>query len=540
MLYPESQPVAGALRTPLALPRGWVWGLGLLGSVAVGALCVFVPARTALSVLALTGLVVLVLTRMDAAAALVMALADVQYVFFKVSIDWFDVTSTLSMDRLAGRIVREVPLVFPVAAVLGLWHLGGRLLMGRARKRDAIGWALPVLLVYAAVGLLWSPNRNWSIVSLGFLLVNALIFLLFLEVLKDPVRFRRLLWVFAGVGVVHALLVLGSFLVPHSRGVFQRAYTLWPNVVDFAIQVPLGRGEINGQPRMVEFLSEYHQTAMMLNAHLAALGALLFSTTRRLARIFLVPAFLLVLFTSLFINTRGPTLGLLVMFGGGMLLLPSLRRRILVVGPAILALLVVCMALQPKVSSWLRGTEEETRFVRTESTQEMKADEFSDSILPASRAFIWHEAFRLMRESWGWGVGAGNFTLHTWAALGIYSCHPHSVLNAFGVDFGWVGLLFLAGFGLMILRMWKTVHRASADTPEARVARVLLAGLAGVGTACLLDFDYALSILWIYVALTWVACFTHADTFPVKASGPGETRFDGMYDEHTPTQKGGI
>lgn len=495
--------------------------LGAAGvlAVCVGIACACVSGVVLTPAVVLSLLFLLALLRAEVAVAVLLVLATVYIVNVNVTFSWFDVTTSMPLARMAGGITRALPVFVPVAVLLSGWHWIGRMLSrGPAvNGKRPYGIGFVCLLAYSLVGIAWSPNANWTVFFIVTLYANIATFVLFVVVVRDYQCLHRLLVVYALAGVFHCALIVASFFVANDSIVYEHSVSVLDGMLDLVVNVPYGALEKEGNMRIPAFLAECHLTGLILNTQLAAISALLLVERRWLYRIVWGIAFLLVMFTTLSTDLRGPFMGLAGMIGVGLLIVPQLKRKALAIGPALLLIMLVMVVTQSYIRSIVTGRGLVSRVVRTEETDPRKVSEFSGSTVSVSRGFIWSEAFRLMWESRGLGIGAGNFTLYTHEKLRMFSCHSHSIYFSFLVDYGWVGLAFLLLMSVILYSGWKPLRDSSVSDART-VALVLVAGLVGAALSSAVDYDYSFSTVWCYLALTYASMGIAASLVPARAA----------------------
>lgn len=171
-----------------------------------------------------------------------------------------------------------------------------------------------------------------------------------------------------------------------------------------------------------------------------------------------------------------------------------------------------------------------------------------------SRLAIWESAWRMVRDTWLFGVGPDNFLTHyraymrpeAWREPNI--SHPHNLVLDAWVSLGVIGLAALAAVLALFWRDWARIRRAAsggrhdaaaeqpaaraAETPTARGGRPdpLAFGLAGAMTATLthglVDHAYFLPELaatfWTLTAAVSVLAGVHVSSWKRTSASGGQ------------------
>ena len=385
--------------------------------------------------------------------------------------------------------------VVPAGIVLLLWHMVLRPLALREAplRGNRLKYPLLLLLVCALAGLPFSPSVKWTSFRLMMFATNVLIYSFFVFEIGSAVKLRRMLWAFVLLGSVHALLVLLSYLLPHSTRVG------WPITEKLYVQIILPGGVYEDARRTVlripTFLAEFHLTTLMMVLHLAAAFALLLIEKQLWRRVLLFSVAFLMLFVATGTGARGGFVGLCAMCAFTVLVQRRLRKRVIVIVPAFLCVLMLMGAIQGRVRGAL-GAGGRSRLLMETNVKHRDPVFVPGTAIPSTRILIWRAGFAALARTKGLGIGTGNYML----APETSHQHPHSIPFSFLIDYGFVGAVAMIWMlAILSSQCWGIYRQVSS--PQRAVALAVFGGLLAIAANGLVDYAYNEPFLWAYFGL---------------------------------------
>ena len=338
------------------------------------------------------------------------------------------------------------------------------------------------LLLFALAVLFTSPDTLHSMFHYIVLLVNCIIFYIFISAVKTSDDIIKVAWCVIMSGTFQSILGLILFLLEND--VIRYSIDLaWGFLLDFKIYTgPLLESELFR--RLSSTLSS-HQLALLLAASIPiAIGLLMHEKTK--LRYIVILCISIMLVTEVMTLSRGGIIALYFSSLFVFILSSKLRPRFVFLSFFFLTGIIFLVYATNIVGNITLGTDIEPRLVKRTTAGE--ANITSQAPL---RIQLWKESFHDLRKTVFLGMGVGNMKLFEAAP------HAHSIYFSLILDFGIMGVVFLIWFGTYFLHRLFSLPWVQ-ETQSETMYVVSTAALIAVLIQGLVDFGYNLPILWLF------------------------------------------
>lgn len=364
----------------------------------------------------------------------------------------------------------------------------------------AVPLVLPIsaMLVYAALTLYFCPNREFSVIVFLILFMNILLYYYITFLITDFSVHKACMVIFLIAGLVGVAFTVYS-IIYHPR--YTVTHDLWdPFQLKFLWDPKVRlRGYAFEQPNF---------TALMLNlASSVAIGFMLVAR-QVLKKYLLANLYLLLLFAICLTSSKG-ALGAHIVMVLFIIFFNSRLSLVRIVMPSVVFLAILILV-------WIATIEFVSIF---DEPRHMNFTESDFSL--ETRLTMWKEGLNaLLEDKKGFlvGLGIGGFSYSTqnlWA---------HNLLFSFYFDFGIFGVIFLGSIFWVIFRMLYYLRRFffAQQTYYQKMSLALCGGLVAISVHSLVDFQYNLSILWLFLAFllaTLRLALTESDVGNERSAG---------------------
>ena len=370
---------------------------------------------------------------------------------------------------------------------------------------DVVTILIFFFLFWAFVGILWAPDRVYSSFKYLQLLLCVIGYFLLRRLLNTRKDLIRAYNVWIGMGIIASFVLLLSLLLKdqytyiikglseiipvNTDSISQAARTSFPEP-GFFLFFSLGnyspaRGSGFAEPK---FITNFINLAVLI-----AIGSMTVVRNRK-QKIILVLAILFMVFSHLFAQTKGPLGGLLLAIAFLLVALPSLRKNLITsmtsFGFALFIVFFLFMSSQVIVRNYHDFGKKTTGGSRITST-----DQSAESI--EMRIGLWKDLFNMIdREKAhfsGMGTGGSGYYVEPLP-------HPHSFFLSIFYDFGFMGLI---GFIVIVAVLFNGLIKVlrSEDSEYRTMACTFYAGLLSFGISGLLEFDYFIPLIWVFLGV---------------------------------------
>jgi oligosaccharide repeat unit polymerase len=351
--------------------------------------------------------------------------------------------------------------------------------------------ALVVLLTYAALQILWVPDRVHSIHQYLLLCLNIMLFAVVTHAINDDASHRRLVWAWVWVGIVLGIIMCALFFVESKE--LMHVYELLDGV-NLDVNIKAGAMTTGGKIRRGTSLTTSHESGLIINvAFAAALGLLL--TEKHKGKRKLLMAFLAFFIAiNLLGMSRGALGAMIVMVVYLLATISVLKKHFYVLLTAFLVFFMGTMFVENMILSdiFLRNTAT-PRVIEMFSRKSDSNENVAQQQVPG-RIKIWQQGLGELRNTLYTGLGPGNFKYL------VKAPHAHSIYFSFLFDFGLLGAGIIAAIVMTIIRDTSILLRSQA-TYSSLMGTALSGGAVAVALHGLVDFEYNTTSLWFFLAL---------------------------------------
>jgi|GEM_PF-4585441 len=352
---------------------------------------------------------------------------------------------------------------------------------------------LVILLLYAALTLLWTPNIGHSLFQFVALLMNVILFVLLVSIINDETILRKVMWCWLLSVTSQGILAL-AFLF------FDTTFSLWEISANTAFGISIFGGFLqpSGYPQVASGLQDTHETALIMNLGLAVALGLLLTSRKRWQKVLLLCIAALLLVVLLKTETRQGMVALLVMTTAFFIMVKSLRRWITLLLPLLYLLILGVYFTQHYTLAAIFEYKMSPRLLNL-GTKVLKTGDVVDPELKSTkekpgRRKLWGKGFKKYHPVALFGLGVGNFKYH------LKAPHAHSIYFSFLFDFGLAGLLFLFSFFYILIRASLTVI-GHQQTYLQIMSVACMGGFIALGVQGMVDFEYNTTTFWLFSGL---------------------------------------
>ncbi len=490
------------------------WLLAALLLVAIGLSAVVLPWPMVL--LGVTGLILIVWGVLDVRIALAV-LVGLVYILQPDTAG-----KGMRFEILSGLFEQPERISFPllylcVAALFAFVHVWGPRGIWWRRPVTADPCLPPVLLLlgYALLGLTWSPNLNVTVPWVMLFAVNVAVYRLLVVrlIAGGSPAVLRLIWTTVWIGVLYCSISVVSYFFPPLPSLEV------PLTGSIRLFISLAGGALTpllGWPRQI--IGGFHVMNAITNLLLAGAIGLLLIETRRRRRVGLTLVVLLFAYVTVFTDSRGSFWGLLGMLVFLVFALQRFRRRAWLWLGVALASVIFFVWFSTSLVKWVTGHVCESRSIATvpflnrifgssKSEAYVQSPEIAIQT-PISRAVFWSIS---IREFWATeliGHGAGN-EMFVYLPMdeeggGGGQLYTHNAFFSVLVDFGAVGLIFMAWLAAVFLRQLAALLRRPESATKT-LALVLCGSLVSIAVNGLAFFTFNDPFIWCQLGMTQAA-----------------------------------
>lgn len=396
---------------------------------------------------------------------------------------------TLFMGKYMDKIPAYAPLV-------PLTFLGVCLLeCTRLRKiilDEPLLLILSLLMFYAFLSIGWTDNIIHSCFQFVMMIMNFMLFVIIYGLVRSEKEHRRLMAVLLGSIFLQFTIAMGLYLIDTNV----QAFPFTPGLI-FNFNYYGGLLLPTGAPNVAAGLQDFHETSLMANMAAAVAFGLAVaerkSNIRRLVYIVLFAAFV---FFTLRTESRAGIGSLLVVLVCLVALVPGVRRWRFRLWP-VLVVGALCIYIATHLTIQLISNDmpQPRMFYIVQTILE------GGSIIDtghkkkeSGRMYIYQRSFHAYADRPLEGLGIGNLKYL------VKIPHAHSVYFALFMDYGLAGYAFILALTTYLLRQFILIFRLHSSYMKT-MSMAITAGFLGICVHCLVDFDYNMTSLWVFLAI---------------------------------------
>lgn len=339
-----------------------------------------------------------------------------------------------------------------------------------------------VLLAYIALSLIWIRPFSYHLVMFFTFGLNMIIFYLFFHSVAEETFHQKLMYLWVFLGIFLSFVTLGSFW----QESIETEHEIFPWLsLNFYMEQTM--------PDRANAFAHPNNSSLTLNlASFVTFGLFLFETIK-VKKWFFFLSLCFIIFAN-FTTQSKAGFGSFFLMSNALIVFSSKLRgkkiRSVVFFNLLLIVIVLCSNL------FIMGVEGKSqRYLKVSGTG---GSENSLSL----RVEKWEAGLREMKKGMRMitGLGIGGYTYETEIV------HPHSIYLAFFYDFGLVGILFLSGTGITLLRNFGMIEMGKQIlyTQETYLQIMSLAFFCGLGAIAIhgtIDITYFRGTLWMFLGL---------------------------------------
>lgn len=392
------------------------------------------------------------------------------------------------------QIYDYIPFYFPIF----LSTFAGFVMSASSRvtkwpQYNPIAIPLFVILSFAAVTLISTPNLLHSLHQYSIFLMNVGIYILILSVLTTERRHRGIVWLIVIWGVIHALIVYSLYFFDENVFVtsyeFAKGYFFETNVTSgFRM---FGTSAIR---RGSAFQGHNPTAAVMYMTFPLCLGLYMLEKGRR-TRAFLVTAMFLTMGVLVMTMSRAGLGSFIITCIFMFYILRRLRPRFLTLSVITVVLVFGAVLVESQMLEVFFKRETTTPRLFKMASESDRAGITS----AAERVTRWKEAFKRLSETFPLGDGVGNFKANTRIKT-FY--HAHSITFSYLFDFGLIGGLVIFSIALVMFTVFLSVVKYQSSYLDV-MSIMAFGSLLAVSIQGLVDFDYNIQFIWTFLALAF-------------------------------------
>lgn len=392
--------------------------------------------------------------------------------FVGVSVGMSDISSNIWSLRYA--IPPYAPLYFFMIATFIVRKLAD--MEPILESKDPL--IIPILLLFFYITLnIIITHTTYHFISWFLLCLNISIYYFIINVVKDEVFHKSLMWFWVLSGFIVSVLVIITVLIHPNIPIHQYPLT---DSIDFFVKYPYWqrRGHSLGSPAY---------TSLILNMTSSIVLGLFIYETNRAIKILLFILLGFYIFANFLTMAKAGLVSMWIMMHFFILCSSTLRKKFLKIAAGLNFMMVVFIFLSSVFTGYASrifgGSD--------------KFSSYGTSI--GSRFDIWKTGFAAMEKKSLIlpGLGLGGYDYYT-----IYP-HPHNIYLSFFFDFGIIGavcivLIMLVLFKEFILNESKRILLSQNNYYEI-MSLAFLSGMIAVGLHGIMEYSYGHTILWLFL-----------------------------------------
>jgi O-Antigen ligase len=343
------------------------------------------------------------------------------------------------------------------------------------------------LFFYAAITILWAPIWEHSLFQLFVLATNIVIYGVTITTITNENIHRKVMWFYIISALCQGLVALSLYFPEPLSSNFD-----WQISDNTAARMHLLTGAITvfGKIKRATAFTMSHEVGLFMNTALAVATGLLFTEKEKSKKTVLVVMICFFISVTMLTMSRAAFGSLIIMAFLILFLMRSLRRYIVVLFPLfVVGAISLYIAEHYMMVALFSDKYISPRFTQGWSGTSSGAPQFA-----APRLLLWKKGFAQFWETYGLGVGVGNYKYFARAP------HAHSIYFSYIFDFGLVGLAFLSAIALEIGRRALRVLKFQSSYLQI-MSVTIVCGLSGAGIHCLVDFEYNRPFMWLYLGI---------------------------------------
>lgn len=408
-------------------------------------------------------------------------------------------TVGLDISRVVPGIIPyydQLPLFFPFAICAYLGVLLAKWSRLEGRTENPLRAQILVLLGFSMLTLFYASDLYHSAFQWLLLLANVMAFLVIIAALSDQAIHRKVMWAWVMWGVVQGFAAFGLYF-------FERAELkdTFPVIGDLLLRMDIACGvrTYTGALRRGSAFFGHNGTALVMNLTLPVAFGLFMTESKKSLKLLLAPCMLIITGTNLLTMSRASLGAMLIMGAFLFFTLRKTRKHFF--------MLITAFTLGSLTLYYIESKTLDSLFMRESVTPrifKMMSESNNKGIVTAKeRIKNWKKGLAYSSQTFPLGLGVGNFKNRIREST---FPHAHSIYFSFFFDFGIVGVAILISIFAVVAKIFLT-----AIMHQSSYLQIMLVALAGgfvsAGIHGLVDFEYNLTLLWVYLGMT-VATWT--------------------------------